>query len=203
VRLSLVPREARFYRLFEKEAALVRQTLHELCDSLMRAQSAHERLRALEHDCDDVAREIYNLTNITFTTPIEPEDILLLAHSLDTVVDLAEEISDKVDLYKATPIPEPAKQLGACLASAGFELEKAVKNLEDPKALAPVLLEIHRIENEGDRITREALKRLFNGNGHEAADVIKWKDLYDLLEKTIDQCEFVAETIETIAVKSS
>jgi uncharacterized protein Yka (UPF0111/DUF47 family) len=201
VRLSLVPREERFYELFGKEAALVRETLDGLCDSLMRGESAHERLRALEHECDDVARDIYNLTNVTFSTPMEREDVLLLTHALDDVVDLAEEISDKIDLYKATPIPDPAMKLGACLASAGASLEKAVKNLENPDALAPELMELHRLENEGDRITREALQQLFNGNGHAPADLIKWKDLYDLLETTIDQCETVAELIETISVK--
>jgi len=198
-----VPREARFYELFEKQGALVNETLGELSRSLREGGSAHSRLRDLEHECDDVALEIYNLTNRTFTTPMEPEDILLLAHSLDNIVDLAEEVSDKIDLYKAAPIPDSAKQLGECLASAGAQIEKAIKNLEDSKALGPVLTEIHRIENEGDRITREALRNLFNGNLSAPVDLVKWKDLYDLLESTIDHCESVAELIETIAVKNA
>lgn len=198
----MIPRQARFYELFEKEAALVRLSLDELSSSLHDGSSAHERLRDLEHECDDVAREIYNLTNLTFTTPIEPGDILHLAHSLDGVVDLAEEIADKVDLYRAAPIPDSAKQLGSCLAAAGAQLQKAVQNLEQPEELAAVLQEVHRLENEGDRISREALMRLFNGNHSKPADVIKWKDLYDLLEATIDQCESVAEIIETMTVKN-
>ena len=203
MRLSLVPREARFYELFEKQGALVNETLGELSRSLREGGSAHARLRDLEHECDDVALEIYNLTNRTFTTPMEPEDILLLAHSLDNIVDLAEEVSDKIDLYKAAPIPESAKQLGECLASAGAQIEKAIKNLEDSNALGPVLTEIHRIENDGDRITRDALRNLFNGNLSAPVDLVKWKDLYDLLESTIDHCESVAELIETIAVKNA
>jgi len=198
-----VPREARFYELFEKQGALVNETLGELSRSLREGGSAHSRLRDLEHECDDVALEIYNLTNRTFTTPMEPEDILLLAHSLDNIVDLAEEVSDKIDLYKAAPIPESAKQLGECLASAGAQIEKAIKNLEDSNALGPVLTEIHRIENDGDRITRDALRNLFNGNLSAPVDLVKWKDLYDLLESTIDHCESVAELIETIAVKNA
>ena len=202
MRLSLVPREIRFYELFETEAALVNQTLCELGRSLNDGISAHARLRDLEHRCDDVAREVYNLTNRTFTTPIEREDILLLAQSLDTVVDLAEEVSDKIDLYKAAPIPAPARQMGECLAAAGVEIEKAIKSLHDSRVLAPVLTEIHRLENDGDRITREALRHLFNGDRSTPVDLVKWKDLYDLLESTIDQCESVAELIETIAVKN-
>jgi uncharacterized protein len=203
LRLSLIPRQTRFFELFETEAALVRESLTELSRSLAGGVSAHSRLRDLEHECDDVAREIYNLTNRTFTTPMEPEDLLLLAHSLDGVVDLAEEIADKVDLYRAAPIPDSARQLGDCLADAGRQLEVAIKLLEDPSALAPVLQEIHRLENDGDRISREALRRLFNGSQQKPADVIKWKDLYDLLEATLDHCESVAEIIETLALKNA
>ena len=178
-------------------------TLRELNRSLHDGKSAHARLRDLEHECDDIARDIYNLTNRTFTTPMEPEDILLLAHSLDGIVDLAEETSDKIDLYKASPIPDSARQLGDCLAAAGAALEQAVKNIENSAALPPLLEEIHRLENEGDHLTREALRKLFNGNQQSPADVIKWKDLYDLLEASIDACESVAEIIETIAVKNA
>jgi uncharacterized protein len=199
----LVPREVRFFELFEKEAGLVRETLSELCKSLLDGTSVHPRLRDLEHECDDIALDIYNLTNRTFTTPIDPEDILLLAHSLDAIVDLAEEVSDKIDLYKAAPITDSAKRFGECLAAAGVELEEAVKNIEDSHALAPILQEIHRLENDGDRITREALQKLFNGNHQTPADLIKWKDIYDLLEATMDECESVAEIIETIAVTSA
>ena len=199
----MVPREGRFYELFGKEAALVSDTLRELNRSLHDGKSAHARLRDLEHECDDIARDIYNLTNRTFTTPMEPEDILLLAHSLDGIVDLAEETSDKIDLYKASPIPDSARQLGDCLAAAGAALEQAVKNIENSAALPPLLEEIHRPENEGDHLTREALRKLFNGNQQSPADVIKWKDLYDLLEASIDACESVAEIIETIAVKNA
>jgi uncharacterized protein Yka (UPF0111/DUF47 family) len=202
LRLSLIPRQGRFYELFEKEAALVCRSLDELSSSLSDGSNAHDRLRDLEHECDDVARDIYNLTNVTFTTPMEPEDILNLAHSLDGVVDLAEEISDKVELYRAKPIPEPAKKLGACLAAAGAQLEKAVQNLERPEQLTAVLREVHRLENEGDSISRDALMRLFNGSHGTPADVIKWKDLYNLLETAIDQCESVAEIIETITFKN-
>jgi len=197
-----VPRETRFYDLFADEAALVQETLLVLCDSLVREHSAHQRLRELEHECDDVVRQIYSLTNVTFSTPIEPGDMLALASGLDDIVDLAEEVADKIDLYKAAPIEESAKEIGQCLAAAGKELSEAVARMRDAQALAPVLTEVHRLENEGDRITREALRALFYGGYRPPADVVKWKDLYDLLEKTVDQCEAVAEIIETISLKN-
>lgn len=203
LKLSLIPRERRFYALFRQQGALVSETLTELRESLLEGRNRHLRLRELEHDCDAVTQEIYNLTNRTFTTPMEQEDILLLAHGLDQVVDLAEEVSDKIDLYKIDSITDPAKRFGECLAKAGVELVKAVDRLEDFKGIDLVLQEIHRLENEGDEITRHALQMLFETNHKTAADVIKWKDLYSLLESTLDECESVAEIIETIAVKNA
>jgi uncharacterized protein len=202
VRLSLIPREHRFYELFRRQGALVGETLTELRDSLLEEKNRHPRLRELEHACDDVTHDIYNLTNRTFTTPMEQEDILRLAHGLDQIVDLAEEISDRIDLYEIVSITDSAKQFGECLAKAGMELGHAVDKLEDFNGIDTVLQEIHRLENDGDSITRYALEKLFETD-HTPADLIKWKDLYSLLELTLDECESVAEIIETIEIKNA
>lgn len=199
-----MPRERRFYELFGRMGALVEVTLTELNGSLAEEKSRHPRLRDLEHECDDVAHEIYNLANRTFSPPIDGEDILLLARSLDTVVDLAEEVSDKIDLYNASPIPDAAKRLGECLASAGAEVAKVTAMLEEPKDLAARLEEIHRLENEGDRVTREALESLFaSASPNSEKELIKWKDLLGLLEANLDMCETVAEVIQAIAIKGA
>ena len=203
MKLSLIPRERRFYELFRRQGMLVSETLTELSNALLEGRNRHSRLRELEHTCDDVTHDIYNLTNLTFTTPIDQGDILLLAHALDQVVDLAEEVSDKIDLYEIVSITDPAKRLGECLAKAGIELAKALDLLEDFNGMSPVLQEIHRLENEGDSINRVALQKLFEANHQTPADVIKWKDLYSLLESTLDECESAAEIIETIAIKDA
>lgn len=203
MKLSLIPREHRFYELFRRQGALVSETLTELRDSLLEEKNRHPRLRELEHACDDVTHDIYNLTNRTFTTPMEQEDILRLAHGLDQIVDLAEEISDKIDLYEIVAITDSAKQFGECLAKAGMELGHAVDRLEDFNGIDTVLQEIHRLENDGDSITRYALQKLFETDYQTAADLIKWKDLYSLLESTLDECESVAEIIETIEIKNA
>lgn len=199
----MIPRERRFYALFKRQGTLVSETLTELSNALSDGRNRHLRLRELEHACDDVTHDIYNLTNRTFTTPMEQGDILLLAHALDQVVDLAEEVSDKIDLYQVDSITDSAKRFGGCLAKAGVELAKALDKLEDFNEIDPVLQEIHRLENEGDSITRYALQRLFESNHQTPADVIKWKDLYSLLESILDECESVAEIIETIAIKNA
>jgi uncharacterized protein Yka (UPF0111/DUF47 family) len=134
---------------------------------------------------------------------MEQEDILLLAHSLDEVVDFAEEVADKLELYGITTVTDSAKEFGECLAKAGIELAKAVDMLEDFRGLDPVLKEIHRLENDGDQITRVALQKLFTTDDQAPADLIKWKDLYALLESTLDECESVAEVMETISIKNA
>jgi predicted phosphate transport protein (TIGR00153 family) len=203
VKLSLVPRERRFYELFRLQGTLVSETLTELRNALLEGRNRHSHLRELEHSCDDVTHDIYNLTNLTFTTPIDQGDILLLAHALDQVVDLAEEVSDKIDLYEIVSMTDSARRLAECLAKAGVELAKALDMLEDFKGIGPVLEEIHRLENEGDSINRVALQKLFEADHQTPADVIKWKDLYSLLESTLDECESAAEIIDTIVIKNA
>src|SRR5438067_6495118 len=124
MRLSLVPQERRFYALFKKQGELVNESLEKLRNGLLEGQTRHPRLRELEHECDDVTHEIYNLINHTFVTPLEREDIYALASSLDEVVDLAEEVSDKIDLYRVKEISSHARRMGEALDKAGTELEQ-------------------------------------------------------------------------------
>jgi uncharacterized protein Yka (UPF0111/DUF47 family) len=202
MRLSIIPQERRFYDLFRRQGELVSEALSELSKSLLEGRSRHPRLRDLEHECDDVTHDIYGLINRTFVAPLEREDIYLLAGTLDDIVDLAEEVADKLELYAVKEITTPARNMGECLARAGAELAHAVADLEGFKELEKRRLEIHRLENEGDRITREALGQLFSDN-LGAADLVKWKDIYDLLESTMDECEQAANVLESISIKNA
>jgi uncharacterized protein Yka (UPF0111/DUF47 family) len=203
MRLSIVPQERRFYDLFKRMGDLTSETLSELSKSLLEGRSRHPRLRDLEHEADDVTHEIYTLVDRTFVTPLEQEDILLLAASLDDIVDLAEEVSDKVELYRCTTIAEPARKMGELLDSAGTEIKDMLDNLEGFKDLEAHRIEVHRLENEGDTITREALAHLFADDAMSAPELIKWKDIYDLLEATLDGCEHVANVMERISIKNA
>ena len=204
MKLSLVPRERRFFDLFREQGELVSESLLELSKSLLEGRSRHPRLRDLEHRCDDVTREIYQLVNKTFVAPMEQEDIVMLAASLDDIVDLAEEVSDKLELYRVGQVTAPARALGECLASAGQVIERALEDLDGFRGLDERREELHRLENEGDQITREALGRLFSEEaGHSAAEIVKWKDLYDLLERAMDECEHVANVLSTISIKNA
>src|SRR5204862_8301145 len=130
--------------LCRRQCDVLARTLDELCRSLGEGRSRHSVLRDLEHEGDDITRELYNLTNRTFTTPIDRDDILTLAHSLDEVIDLAEEVADRIELYDIGAITDAAKELGECLAKAGGEIAKAAAMLHDLKGLGPVLQEAHR-----------------------------------------------------------
>src|SRR5256885_4997827 len=138
-KLNLVLRERRFYELFNQQGQFIREALGELSRSLDEEQSRHPALRDIEHRCDEVTHEIYNLTNRTFVPPIDQEDILMLAHSLDDVVDLAEEVSDKIDLYGVRHITDSAKSIGQCLANAGNELATALERFKVSGDLVPAL----------------------------------------------------------------
>jgi len=203
MKFRLIPQEHRFYDLFQRQGQLVRETLSELSKSLYEGRSRHPRLRDLEHDCDDVTHEIYLLVNRTFVTPIDQGDILLLASALDEIVDLAEETSDKIELYRVGQITSSAKEIGECLAKAGDQIDQALRKLEGFRDLQEHQLAIHELENEGDRITREALSKLFGEDGLSAAELLKWKDIYDLLENTMDQCEQVANRLERISIQNA
>src|SRR2546425_11617141 len=142
MKLSLIPQGGkRFYDLFRIQGQLVSETLTELSKSLLEGKSRHARLRDLEHQCDEATHQIHNLVNSTFVTPIDQEDILLLASSLDDVVDLAEETGDKIDLYRIQNISDPAKEMGEYLAKAGVAIAAALDRLEGFAQLKP-----HRLE---------------------------------------------------------
>jgi uncharacterized protein Yka (UPF0111/DUF47 family) len=203
MRLSLVPQERRFFDLFRQQGELVAESLTELSKSLLEGRSRHPRLRDLEHRCDDVTREIYELVARTFVTPMEQEDILTLAASLDDIVDLAEEVSDKLVLYRVSQVTEEARLIGECLDRAGVEISRAVENLDGFEGMEEHRLELHRLENEGDALHRDALAHLFGNDDLPATAVVKWKDIYDLLEQTMDECEHVANVLNTIAIKNA
>src|SRR5438128_11484772 len=121
MKLSLIPQGwKRFYDLFRTQGQFVSEALTELSNSLLEGRSRHARLRDLEHECDEATHQIHNLVNSAFVTPLDEEDILLLASSLDDVVDLAEEAGDKIDLYRIQNISDPARQMGEYLDRAGI-----------------------------------------------------------------------------------
>jgi predicted phosphate transport protein (TIGR00153 family) len=159
-------------------------------------------IKDLEHQGDELTHEIVYALNKTFVTPFDREDIYALAAGLDDILDYIDEVADTTNLYGITPIPEPARELARLIMQAVVQLEQAIGKLETGKGGEEHGIEVHRLEDLGDSISRRAIAELFSGY-HPPLEVIKLKDLYDLLEDALDRCEQVANVLEGIAIKNA
>ena len=177
-----------------------------LLSQLMRAwpdgREKRIELVDLEHENDAVTHDIYHHLHSRPTVPFERSDVLALASGLDDVVDFAEEASDFLGLYRVDAPMDQAIALTDTLAASGREVAAALASLGDLREATPHLVEIKRLENEGDRLLREGLTALFEG-GVDPMVVIRWKDIYEKLENAIDATETVANILESIAIKNS
>ena len=137
----------------------------------------------------------------TGRVPFDPGDGHALASALDDIVDHAEQAADQLSIYSVEATMEQAITLGNVLVGAGEEVARALRSLRTGADLAPHLMEIHRLENEGDRVSRDAVASLF-ANGIDPMVVIRWKDIFESLEASVDACEKVAHLLEGIAIKN-
>jgi predicted phosphate transport protein (TIGR00153 family) len=202
--ISLFPKDQNFFELFRRQAALVRQGCEQLDEMVREFDQLEDRARALkdvEHQGDLIAHELFERLNRTFITPLDREDIHDLASNLDDVLDAVEAIASRIVLFRIPRFTPQAQQLTRIVAACGQQIEEAVGRLPDFKGLAPFTIEINRLENEADILSREAVADLFSGQ-HEFLDVIRWKEIYGRLENATDQCEDVANVIEAIVLKS-
>jgi predicted phosphate transport protein (TIGR00153 family) len=201
---SLFPKEEDFFTLFRRQAALGREgcsLLHEMVERFDDLEGRAKRLKDIEHEADLVTHELFERLNRTFITPLEREDIHDLGSGLDDVLDAVEAIGSRIVLFHIQrPTPE-ALQLAAVLAKCGAQIEQAVDHLKDFKHLMSFAIEVHRLENEADTISRQAVADLFDGS-HDLLDVMRWKELYGRLEGAADKCEDVANIIEAIVLKN-
>ena len=203
--LSFIPRERRFYELFEQQASVIVSSAGLLEGALADGADLPTRrreIKALEHKGDELTHEIVRTLNRTFVTPFDHEDIYALASGLDDILDYIEEVADTANLYRITIIPEPARELTRLLAQAVAHLEQAIGKLESGKGMDEHSAEVHRLEDVGDSTSRHAIAELFSGQ-RQPLEVIKLKDLYDLLENALDRCETVANVLEGIATKNA
>jgi uncharacterized protein len=201
---SLFPKEEDFFLLFRRQAELVREScdqLHEMMEKFDRLEERAKALKEIEHRADMVTHELFERLNRTFITPLEREDIHDLASGLDDVVDATEAIASRLVLFGVTEHWPEAVRMTTILAACGRQIEKAVENLKNMQNLMSFSIEINRLENEADGISRQVVADLFSGK-HEILDVMRWKELFGRLENATDKCEDVANVIESIVIKS-
>ena len=206
MRIRLTPRETSFYDMFASSASNLvtgSKLLLELlgADVAARPELA-ERMRAAEHAGDDITHAIFHQLNSSFITPFDREDIYNLASSLDDIMDFMEEAVDLVVLYEIETLPQGIEQQIEVLSRAAELTAAAMPNLRSMDNLTEYWIEVNRLENQADQIHRKLLAHLFSG-AYEAIEVLKLKQVVDVLEEAADAFEHVANTVETIAVKES
>jgi predicted phosphate transport protein (TIGR00153 family) len=204
-RFSLVPRDRVFFDLFVeagqnslRAARLLDEMMGEWPDD---SGLARDILKA-ESEGDRITHDIVQRLNSTFVTPIDREDIYGLATQLDDIVDYTEEAADFLGLYKIEAPMEQAQALTKVLVASCTQLAEALEHLREFKELEKYWIEIHRLENEGDRISRDAVASLFS-DGIDPMVVIRWKDMFAVLERAIDSTETAAHILEGIVIKNS
>jgi predicted phosphate transport protein (TIGR00153 family) len=202
-RFRLIPREEKFYDDFKAMADELRRGAR-LLEAMFAvdpplADKAHE-IKEVEHKCDFLTHEIIQRLNKTFVTPIDREDIHELAKTLDDVMDAIDNAASLVPLYKIDKVRPGARELTRIIIQQCDEIRVAVEALEQRKGVLERAIEINRLENEADRIHMNAISQLFDEETNPIV-VLKWKELYDLLEEATDACEDVANLLENVVVK--
>jgi uncharacterized protein len=206
VPFKLIPGENRFFSLFEesaKNAEAVALKLKEMVCNWNNVAKDVQAIIELEHTGDGFTHEIIAQVHRTFVTPFDREDIALLAHSLDDIVDFIESAADAMDLYKVEKPTERARELADIIYQTTAEVHKAVSELKQRLDLQHILahcVEINRLENSADKVYREALAELFQ-DSKDIPYIIKWREIYEYMETATDRCEDVANVLEGVALK--
>ncbi|HVE68485.1 MAG TPA: DUF47 family protein [Solirubrobacteraceae bacterium] len=200
-----VPKDREFFDLFEEAASnIVRgaDMLDQMLGNYPERNDLAREILLCEQEGDRITHDIIRRLNETFVTPIDREDILAMASALDDVVDFTEEVADFMGLYRIEAPMEQAQRMAHILLQSCRQIAEAMPRLRGFKNISHYTVEIHRLENDGDRVVREALAALFD-NGIDPMVVIRWKDIYERLEHAIDATEHVANILEGIVIKNA
>ncbi len=205
---GLVPQSQRFFELFEEDAKNLlagAKLLREMMDTYAQAPRLVKKLESLEHEGDRISHDLFAELNKTFVTPLDREDIHALASAMDSVMDQIEAAGDTMVMYGVEAPTEQSKLLADIIVDSAEQVYQAVAVLRARRNLREILVncvEINRLENEADEVRRKVLGDLFR----EETDVIKlikWREIYELLERATDGCEDVADTLQTIVLKNA
>ena len=206
MRLSFIPQEEKFFELFVEmghNLVKIADALQDLLESWRDVETKVNKITDLEHAGDSITHQIIALLHKSFVTPFDREDIALLAHTLDDVADFIHAAADAMYIYRIERPTQRAKELAVIIREAALEIDKALPYLRKRKELSKVMtccVDINRLENDADRVTRAALGELFVDQ-KDTAYIIKWREIYENMETATDRCEDVANALEGIALK--
>jgi predicted phosphate transport protein (TIGR00153 family) len=203
--MRLLPREEKFFLYFDRQVEIITDAAAALLSGVRSSPDqlslAVEKIRELEHKGDEVIHETFLRLNQTFITPLDPEDIHTLASHLDDVCDAIEEAAHRMVAYRVQPIPQAMVEVCEIIVNCGEALKNAFSALSKNKPLLEHCIEINRLEDRADRIVRAAVADLFQ-NEKDPIQLIKLKEVYEILEKSTDYCEDVADVLQEVMVKN-
>ena len=204
--INFMPKEERFFDFLTQQAENLMKAAEFFKAAIKDGKLDEDevkKIHALEQEGDTLAHEITDMLNRTFITPIDREDIYALANQLDDVLDMLNAMAGRMKLYKLSPSDPHFAQFIDLIDQAAAALSNAVKHMPDTKRQRRVqdyCIEINRLENLGDAVREKAISNLFETE-KDPMQVIKWKEIYEVAEGTLDKCEHVAKVIEGILVK--
>ncbi|HVE34715.1 MAG TPA: DUF47 family protein [Gemmatimonadaceae bacterium] len=201
----LLPRDDQFFTLFDQLAGHLATTAKMVDNLFGDARHVSEHVRAIkdiEHKADLLTTTVNQRIDKSFITPIDREDIHMLASRLDDVIDLLDGTARRFEMLHITEVLPPAKQLSGVLCRAANEIQAAVAEMRQPREVNEHVALIKHLEEEGDAIYHEAVGALFAGKP-DPLDVLKWKEMYDTLERAIDSCMGVAQVLQSISMKNA
>lgn len=201
----LIPRDEQFFDLFDQLTGHLAQTarmLVELFDDPQHVADHVRAIKAVEHKADVLTASINQRIDKSFVTPIDREDIHMLASRLDDVIDLLDGTARRFEMLHITVVKDPARKLARVLVSAAEHIQAGVSSIRQTKLVSLQAAEIKRLEEEADAIYHAAVGDLFAGNP-EPLDVMRWKEMYDTLERATDSCMGVAQVLQSISLKNA
>ncbi len=201
---SFMPKEDEYFVLFSQMTAKMQEASNALVEltqgSFANFETLVKKVKDVEHECDTITHELTTKLNKSFITPFDREDIFTLSVALDDVVDYIDAGARAILMYDIREISDHAKHLAKVIQALTIEINSAVSMLSKPKDMNRHIVEIHRLENEADDVYFRAIGELFHTE-KDAITLIKWKELYEILENGTDRCESVANIIESIILK--
>ena len=205
---SLLPKEYEFFDMFDELAShctAASNHFYQLVNKEIFSEDDIKKLKEIERTADSTVYNIVERLNRTFITPIDREDIHSLAHELDSVIDYILKVSNHMKIYKVTEINPKFKEEAKLINRSVEALVKAVnglRNMKDVKKVQRYCNEVNLLEDEGDQLRNEVIAELF-GEHNDAIYIMKWKDIFQVAEKVLDQCDDVGKIVESILVKQA
>jgi hypothetical protein len=204
--MRLIPRDEKFYDLFEELANKIEEggkMFTDILNNYEQSEAKIAKLKEIEHEADIITHRTYEKMHRTFLTPLDREDIYNLVNKMDSVLDMIEAAAVRMQLYKIKKPVDEIKELARILNLAIGKIKKIVHALRDKKKFKEILedcVEINTLENEGDIVLRMTMARLFERE-KDPIELIKWKEIFERIEESIDVCEDVSNIIEGIVLK--